>query len=128
MNRFRFLFFIPCCAVLAAYASEPVRGQRLQLSGGVSMEVMRIVKSSAVTFLNAGPVPYLSGAWLENFSGNLGAAAHITDRLTINTGIGGSIWSPAQTKFDIMNLRGRRESAWVSVAAANLVVGDMERP
>jgi len=128
MNRLRFVLLIACCAMLVARASETARQPRVELSGGVGISVMRIMNSSVATFLNAQPTPYLNGAWLEDFTGSLNAAAHITDRLTINTGIGGRIWSPAQTKVDIMDLRGRRESAWVSVAAAHIVIGRIERP
>ncbi|MBD3392776.1 MAG: hypothetical protein GF418_11795 [Chitinivibrionales bacterium] len=103
-------------------------GLHVEFTGNAYLYVMRIVRSSATLFLDNLGVHFLEGAWLEGVGGGINADVEVSPRLRFNTGLGGSVWSPAQTKLSRADWLGRRENAWINSASATVLLGDLDRP
>ncbi|MBD3392223.1 MAG: hypothetical protein GF418_09165 [Chitinivibrionales bacterium] len=127
LPRAAVVLFVAWYAVCGDSVGTPAK-PAIGFSGTIGFSMMRIVRSSAVTPLDNDKVRFLEGAWIESFNGNLGAIVTVSPRLRFSTGLGGSVWSPAQTKLQREDFLGRRENAWISSACAILVLGNPDRP
>jgi hypothetical protein len=112
------------CADRGTAGDEP---SRIKFSGNINYSLVQIVNSTDEAYLDA-PWPFLKGGWLGSMSGGLFATVNITEKLKINTGLGGRIYGPVATELFRANWVGRQESAWIQRGAVAAIIGSLERP
>jgi hypothetical protein len=127
--------FIPTIWAVVLTASvvwsdeEPVRYPRLDFSGGIGFNTMRITRSSAESKLDVN-LRVFDGAWLQSIGGQLNITSLITPRFKVNSGLGGSVYWPLQTSsVGITDQQTRKAGAGLSSANVEFKLGaNVERP
>ncbi|MBD3392248.1 MAG: hypothetical protein GF418_09290 [Chitinivibrionales bacterium] len=86
---------------MLAVCALAVRGKeypRVEYAGGVTYGITKVVHSNVAPQLEiTDDTTYFNGAWIQNFSGNIGIDAILSPHLSLHTGISAGIWHTFQT-------------------------------